>query len=83
MAESIAGRRVGGMWFLGRDRAGCVGKGSWILAVVPMQHSKKYYPEEAKARFRDKSPNWILTQGERDRKDSSEPDILEKPGWHT
>lgn len=28
--------------------------GPWM----PMQNSQKYYPEETKARFRDKDPNW-------------------------
>lgn len=32
--------------------------GPWMLAVEPIQNFQKYYPGEAKARFRDKSPSW-------------------------
>lgn len=59
MADSIRASHMDGKWSVGRDGAGCVGKWPMDAGQGTMQNSRKYYPGEATARFRDKNPNWI------------------------
>lgn len=60
VADSTIASHVDGQRSVGRDGAGCVGK--WPMDAghgTNAKFPKKFYPEEAKARYRDKNPNWF------------------------